>query len=50
MSSAAVMTGALRVKANIFRVENSVDPHQMALSADLDLQCYQKRINLGSTE
>ena len=31
------------------RVENSLDPDQMALKkpADLDLQCFQKLINLG---
>ena len=50
LSSAAVVIGALSVKACIFRVENSEDPYQMASSADLDLQCFQKRINLGSTE
>ena len=31
----------------IHNVILSVDPDQMAFSADLDLQCYQKRINPG---
>ena len=45
----------------LIRVKNFVDPDQMASSmdtnqmasseawADLDLQCFQKRLNLGST-